>query len=261
MAQSLPAATCWKSSHPTVTLVLCSLPPCSGTHMSPTFSPVAIDFLHKVPRGPVPKAYLLLSRTSCSPRMFFPAPLSERSSLAIALALWWQLDLAQRRWGRHLLGWASGTPCASVLYEFALPDSICLSTGRALSLVWPSPFAHCRRVLRSCFAVFALSQNTPGTWAHWCLSLLQHHAAGNPADFGVGPRCSSAVTRRWSCTALSIPCWTERGFIVSVAASPSSLVSASTLELSVPSRWTFWSTIPLFDLGLARWWGLARHGS
>ena len=56
--------------------------------MSPTFSPVAIDFLHKVPRGPDPKAYLLPSRTSCSPRMFLPAPLSERSSLAIALALW-----------------------------------------------------------------------------------------------------------------------------------------------------------------------------
>ena len=48
----------------------------------------AIDFLHRVPRGPDPKAYLLPSRTSCSPRMFFPVPLSERNSLAIALALW-----------------------------------------------------------------------------------------------------------------------------------------------------------------------------
>ena len=45
-----------------------------------------------------------------------------------------QLDLAQRRWGRHLLGWPAGTPCAAVLYELALLDSLRVATGRSLSL-------------------------------------------------------------------------------------------------------------------------------
>ena len=131
-------------------------------------------------------------------RMFFPAPLSERS------------------WGRHLLGGASGTPCASVLYELALPDSLCLSNGRALAL-FGRLHSLTAGVRSSPAAVLALSHNTPGTWAHWCLSLLQHHAAGNPADFGrAAPQRSPAD----GYIALSIPCWIERGFIVSVAASP-----------------------------------------
>ena len=108
-----------------------------------------------------------------------------------------QLDLAQRRWSRHLLGWASGTPCASVLYELALPDSLRLSTGRALALFGRLHSLTAGARVPLPVAVFALWQNTPGSWAHWCLSLslLQHHAAGNPADFGVGSRCSSALTR------------------------------------------------------------------
>ena len=36
-----------------------------------------------------------------------------------------QLDLAQRRWCRHLFGWASGTPCASVFHEHSLTASAC----------------------------------------------------------------------------------------------------------------------------------------
>ena len=151
--------------------------------MSPTFSPVAIDFLHKVPRGPDPKAYLLLSRTFLLSTYVPPSATFGTEFVGDCNRTLAQLDPAQRRWGRHLLGWASGTPCASVLYELALPDSLRLSTGRALALFGRlhSLTAGARVPLPA--AVFDLSQNTRGTWAHWCLSLLQHHAAGNPADF------------------------------------------------------------------------------
>ena len=161
--------------------------------------------------------------------------------------------------GPHLLGWASGTPCASVLYELALPDSLRLSTGRALPLFGRlHSFTSGARVPLPA-AVFALSQNTPGTWAHWCLSLLQHHAAGNPADFGVGPRCSSAVTRRWLhrvVNPLLDRAWFHRlrrglALLSGIRFNPGA-VRPYALDHMVYN-----STV---DPGLARWWGLARHG-
>ena len=39
-----------------------------------------------------------------------------------------QLDLAQRRWGRHLLSWPAGTPCAAVL-QFLLFSTCCPHDG------------------------------------------------------------------------------------------------------------------------------------
>ena len=102
-----------------------------------------------------------------------------------------QLDFAQRRWGRHLLGWASGH---AVRFGTL---SLRVSTGRALALFGRLHSLSSGTRVPLPATVFTLSLHTPGTWAHWCLSLLQHHAAGDPGQFGVGPRCSTTVTRRW----------------------------------------------------------------
>ena len=163
-----------------------------------------------------------------------------------------QLDLAQRRWGRHLLGWASGTPCASVLYEFALPDSIRLSTGRALALFGR---LHSRAFLflPQCL----LSRRTLQEPGPTGVSLFSNTTLKGIQQILVSGRAALQRSPADGCTALSIPCWIERGFIVSVA--PSSLVSASTLELSVPTRSTMWSTIPLLILvwpGGGAWRGI-----
>ena len=69
-------------------------------------------------------------------------------------------------------------PRSAVLYEFALPDSLRVATGRSMSL-FCTPF-------HQEDAVFVLSQRVPGTWAHWCLSLLHQHAVGSPGYHGVG---------------------------------------------------------------------------
>ena len=128
-------------------------------------------FSRKVLRGPLPSFTHFLLTTYVLPSATFGAEFIGDGTRSLA-----QLDFAQRRWGRHLFGWASGTPSGSVLYELAFADSLRV----------PLPAT-----------VFTLSVHTPGTWAHWCLSLLQHHAAGDPGQFGVGPRCSITVTRRW----------------------------------------------------------------
>ena len=125
--------------------------------------------------------------------------------------------------GRHLLGWASGTPCASVLREFALPDSFHLSTGRALAL-----FGRLRS--SSCGSVCSLAEHLsyPGPLPLVSLS--------SPT-----PRCRES-SRFWCRATLLLS-----GQPPMVAPSPSS-VSTSTLELSVPTSWTAWSTIPLLIL-------------
>ena len=226
--------------------------------MSPTFSPVAIDFLYKVPRGPDPKTYLF----------HFEIP-----TLHVCFS---QCHFGKRvRWRLHSHSGAVGprpatvgpsppwmgisTRCAPVFYELALLDSLRLSPGQALTLFgrMHSLTAGTRVLFPA--AVFALSQNSRGTWAHWCLSLLQHHAAGNPADFGVGPRCSSAVTRRWLhrvVNPLLGRAWfhrLRRGLaLLSGIRFNSGAVRPYALDNMVYN-----STV---DPCLARWWGLARHG-
>ena len=106
--------------------------------------------------------------------------------------------------------------------------------------------------------VFTLSLHTPGTWAHWCLSLLQHHAAGDPGQFG-GPRCSMTVTRRWLqrvvCPLLDRAwlrrLWRGLALLSNVRFIPG-VVRPYKFDRSVYN-----SSV---DSGMARWWGLARHG-
>ena len=45
------------------------------------------------------------------------------------------LDGAIRRWGRHVLGWPPGSPCAGALCELGWPDAEHLAMGRLLSLL------------------------------------------------------------------------------------------------------------------------------
>ena len=171
-----------------------------------------------------------------------------------------QLDFAQRRWGRHLLGWASGTPSASVLYELALPDSLRVSTGRALALFGRLHSLSSGTRMPLPATVFTLSLHTPGTWAHWCLSLLQHHAAGDPGQFGVGPRCSLTVTRRWLQRVvfpLLDRAWLRRLW------RGLALLSNVRFILGVVRPYMFNRSVykSSVDSGMVRWWGrLARHG-
>ena len=209
-AVSLSAAACWNSSHPTVTFVLCSLRPCGGTPTSPTVSSVAIDFLHKIPRGPAPNAYLPPSPTSYSPRMFFLDRWRLHSQIA-------QLDLAQQRWGRHLLGWASGTPCASVLYELALPDSLRLSTGRTLNLFGRLHSRTAGARVRQCL----LSRNTPTDMGP-LLSL-----------FSPTPRCKES-SRFWCRATLLLSGHPPMGTSRCVSRVGSSMVSSSPSRLCPP---------------------------
>ena len=99
-----------------------------------------------------------------------------------------RFDRALHQWGRHLLGWPSGTPNASVLCELGLHDGLRVSSGRALALY----------ARRASFAlgsrppvpasVFTLAQSTSGSWAHWCRAMISHHSVQRPDLYGVGPR-------------------------------------------------------------------------
>ena len=68
--------------------------------------------------------------------------------------------------GRHLLRWPTGTPNASVLSELALCGSP--PHGTAV-FVWPPLGIGLRN---TCAALCG----EPGTWAHWCRSLLINHS-------------------------------------------------------------------------------------
>ena len=46
-------------------------------------------------------------------------------------------------------------------------------------------------------AVFRSATRVPGTWAHWCRSLLVHHSCWLPEPSGVGPGSTSSTLRRW----------------------------------------------------------------
>ena len=102
-------------------------------------------------------------------------------------------DAALRQWSRHLLGWPSGSPNASVLYELGLPGSLRISQERALALFGRLNVLAAGGRLPITAAVFAIARQNPGSWAHWCQTLLEHHDNGHPADHGIGPRCSPAL--------------------------------------------------------------------
>ena len=76
--------------------------------------------------------------------------------------------------GCRLSRWASRTPSVSAVDEFALVDSFRVSSGQASALFGRlhSFFSGIRVPISA--TVFTFSVKTPGTWVHWCLSLLQY---------------------------------------------------------------------------------------
>ena len=167
-----------------------------------------------------------------------------------------QLDFVQRHWGHHLLGWALGTLSASVLYELAFPNSLRVSTGRALALFG---------------RLHSLSSGTPpqSSLSHCPLvSISSPTPAGDPGQFGVGPRCSLTVTRRWLQRVVI-----ALGFVVCGAVSLSSPMSASFQELCVPTcstvRYTTPASIlawlvgtrPTWPRSMPRWFVCVLHQS
>ena len=104
-----------------------------------------------------------------------------------------RFDRALRQWGRHLLGWQSGTPNASVLCELGLHDGLLVGLWLSMLVSLPSRSAP---VLLS-QPQSSLAQSTPGSWAHWCRAVISHHSVQRPDLCGVGPGCSASVTQRW----------------------------------------------------------------
>ena len=170
-----------------------------------------------------------------------------------------RFDRALRQWGRHLLGWPSGTPNASVLCELGLHDGLRVSSGRALALYARlASFALGSRPPVPA-SVFTLAQSTPGSGAHWCRAVISHHSVQRPDLFGVGPGCSASVTQRWvrrSVTPVLDRSWRQRverslGLLHTIRRDP-----RAQPQLSLPA-FVYSQSV---DAGLARWWGLARYG-
>ena len=108
-------------------------------------------------------------------------------------------------------------------------------------------------------AVCAIARQNPGSWVHWCQTVLEHHDIGHQADHSNEPRCSLTLLQRWLCRTI---------FPVFDRAWHSRLTSALSLLTSFRSRPRQLRILALDDLVYsrevdpenARWWGLARHG-
>ena len=167
-------------------------------------------------------------------------------------------DRSLRRWCRHLLRWPAGTPNASVLSELALFDSLRMAHGQALSLYGRLTTLDSGTCSPLPAVVFRFAASVPGTWAHWCRSLLVSHSCWVPELSGVGPGSNPGAVRRWFARGVALAldrAWSHRligGF--SALHSVRFDVSSSCFSLN---RATYGLGINPAD---ARWWGLARHG-
>ena len=100
-------------------------------------------------------------------------------------------------YNRHLLRWPDGTPNASVLSELSLFDSLRMAHGQALSLYGRLTTLDSGTRAPLPAVVFRLAASVPGTWAHWCRSLLVSHSCWVPELSGVGPGSNPGAVRRW----------------------------------------------------------------
>ena len=92
------------------------------------------------------------------------------------------LDGALRRWGRHLLGWPSGSPNAAVFLELGWPDALHLCTERLLSLFGRALAMPCGERCPLPALIFKTALSFPGSWASPCVTLCN--------SLGVLPPCS-----------------------------------------------------------------------
>ena len=136
------------------------------------------------------------------------------------------LDGALHRWGRHLLGWPSGSPNAAFFLELGRADAQHLCTERLLSLFARAPAMLCGERCPLPALIFQTALSFPGSWASHCVRLC--NSLGVPIQMGAAsgislfcPLCSSLVPdsrrsssepilARPSCCccfpALSLPC-------------------------------------------------------
>ena len=107
------------------------------------------------------------------------------------------LDGAIRRWGRHILGWPPGSPCAGVFCELGWPDAEHLAMGRLLSLLGRS-FSMAQGL--GCplpATVLSVASHSPGTWAHHALAMCAHLDIPSPLAAGIHPQSPPHRVRRW----------------------------------------------------------------
>ena len=96
------------------------------------------------------------------------------------------LDGEIRRWGRHVLGWPPGSPCAGVLCELGWPDAEHLALGTTLL-----PFGTLLFHGLGCpvpATVLSVASQSPGTWAHHALAMCAHLDIPSPLAAGIHPQ-------------------------------------------------------------------------
>ena len=197
LAKCTSKATFCLSSLPIATSEWSSLPHFPGAIMSIIWWTAGADCLRSVCLGFDQRACQSLSRlfllsTYVLPSASFGIEFAGECPRSLA-----RFDRALRQCGRHLLGWPSGTPNASVLCELGLHDGLRVSSDRALALYARlASFALGSRPPVPA-SVFTLAQSTTGSWAHWCRAVISHHSVQRPDLCGVGPGCSASVTQRW----------------------------------------------------------------
>ena len=168
--------------------------------------------------GPLRRLPIIFLHISCSPcANFFSATIGAEfvGDYTRSLA---QLDFFITTM-RISFGWASGTPSVSVFNGFALPRHF-PRVYWSFGFVRPIPCILLRNSRASHrYSFHSLIAHTRHIGPIGVYLFLQHHAAGDFGQFGVGPRCSLTVTLRWLVTLCWLqrvvcPLWIALGFVV-----------------------------------------------
>ena len=180
-----------------------------------------------------------------------------QSTLQLPFSL---LDGALRRWGRHLLGWPSGSPNAAVFLELGWPDALHLCTERLLSLFGRALSMPSGERCPLPALIFRTALSFPGSWASHCVRLCNSLGVHHPNVCGIGPLSSAHCVQAWFQThAAPLLNRFLRDRLVA-AASLLSVCHVRVASLAVnagPHQIVYGrSSIPSH----ARFWGLARWG-
>ena len=137
-------------------------------------------------------------------------------------------------------------------------DSLRMAHGQALSLYGRLTALDSGTRTPLPAVVFRLAASVPGTWAHWCQSLLIYHSCWLPEFSGVGPGSNPSAVRRWFARGVAPAldrAWSHWPIGGLSALHPvRSNVSSSRFSLDDAIYG------PCINHADARWWGLARHG-
>ena len=147
---------------------------------------------------------------------------------------------------------------ASVLSELGIFDSSRMAHGQTLSFFGRLTALDSGTRTPLPAAVFRLAIRVPGTWAHWCRSLLVHHSCWLPELSGVGPRCTPSTLRRWFARGVAPAldlAWRQR-LVLGLSALHTVRFDCSSSDFTL-NHMIYGRGVDPAD---ARWWGLARHG-